>query len=68
LTSKKERPHDQPISSKRSYGWVVERTFAWLGGCRRLSKDNGRLAGSAEATIYLVGVWHLLVRLTRSEI
>jgi putative transposase len=47
--------------------WVVERTFSWLGRSRRLSQDYERLAGSAEAFIYLVGIRLLLVRLTRNE-
>jgi putative transposase len=29
--------------------WVVERTFAWLGRCRRLAKDFERTIASAEA-------------------
>ena len=33
--------------------WVVERTFAWLGMCRRLAKDVERSAESAEAWILL---------------
>ena len=33
--------------------WVVERTFAWLGQCRRLSKDYEDLPSSSEAFIYL---------------
>lgn len=45
--------------------WIVERTFSWLGRQRRLSKDYERLAGSAEAFIYLVGIRLLLARLTR---
>lgn len=45
--------------------WSVERTFSWLGRQRRLSKDYERLAGSAEAFIYLVGVRLLLARLAR---
>lgn len=47
--------------------WVVERTFSWLGRCRRMSKDYERLPASAEAFIYLVGIRLLLVRLTRSQ-
>ena len=31
--------------------WVVERTFAWLGRCRRLSKDWEKSIDSAEAWI-----------------
>lgn len=33
--------------------WVVERTFAWLGNYRRLSKDYETLPASSEAFIYL---------------
>lgn len=43
--------------------WVVERTFSWLGRQRRLSKDAERLTSTAEAFIYLVGIWLLLARL-----
>ncbi len=32
--------------------WVVERTFAWLGQNRRLSKEYERLCASSEAFIY----------------
>lgn len=33
--------------------WIVERTFAWLGKCRRLSKDSEYLVASSEAMIRL---------------
>ncbi len=33
--------------------WVVERTFAWLGNYRRLSKDYEVLAATSEAFIYM---------------
>jgi len=41
--------------------WVVERTFAWLGQNRRLSKDYERLPESGEAFIY-VAMSHLMAR------
>jgi putative transposase len=47
--------------------WIVERTFSWLGRQRRLSKDYERLASTAEALIYLVGIRLLLARLARNE-
>lgn len=33
--------------------WVVERTFAWLGRYRRLSKDYERLPETSETMIYI---------------
>ena len=41
--------------------WVVERTFAWLGQNRRLSKDYERLCKSSEAMIY-ASMSRLMVR------
>lgn len=43
--------------------WVVERTFAWLGRHRRLSKDYEALPTTEEAWIYLAMIRLMLVRL-----
>lgn len=43
--------------------WTVERTFAWLGKCRRLSKDRERSVLSSEAFIKLAMVHLMLNRL-----
>jgi putative transposase len=43
--------------------WVVERTFAWLGRSRRLSRGYERLPMSREALIYVTSIRLLLVRL-----
>jgi putative transposase len=48
--------------------WVVERTFAWLGYYRRLSKDYEHLAASSEAMIQIGGIHHMLRRLKRTKI
>jgi putative transposase len=43
--------------------WVVERTFSWLGKCRRLSKDYEVLPKSSEAMIYIAMTRLMLRRL-----
>ena len=45
--------------------WVVERTFAWLGRNRRLSKDYEAVPASEEAWIYAASCRLLLKRLAR---
>ncbi len=41
--------------------WIVERTFGWFGGFRRLSKDYEYELESSEALIY-VAMSHLMLR------
>ena len=43
--------------------WTVERTFAWLGKCRRLSKDREKSVLSAEAFVKLAMIHLMLNRL-----
>ena len=43
--------------------WVVERTFAWLGRARRLSKDYERRADSSESMVRVRGIQQILNRL-----
>jgi putative transposase len=45
--------------------WVVERTFAWIGRYRRMSKDYEYLIASSEAMIYLAMSRLMLKRLAR---
>jgi putative transposase len=45
--------------------WVVERTFAWLGRCRRLAKDFERTIASAEAWVFIAHIRLLTRRLAR---
>jgi putative transposase len=44
--------------------WIVERTFAWLSRCRRLSKDYERSPQVSETWIHVSMVQHMLRRLT----
>ena len=43
--------------------WVVERTFAWLSNCRRLSKDYEALSETSEAFVYIAMTRLMLRRL-----
>jgi putative transposase len=53
----------RPFLPKR---WIVERTFAWLGQNRRMSKDYERLPESSEAFIYVAMSRLMARRLARS--
>ncbi|RUW71570.1 IS5 family transposase [Mesorhizobium sp. M2A.F.Ca.ET.067.02.1.1] len=46
--------------------WVVERTFAWLGRCRRLAKDFERSIESAQAWVFIANIRMLTRRLART--
>jgi putative transposase len=43
--------------------WVVERTFAWLGRYRRLSKDYEKCTKSSEGVVYIASIHTMLKRL-----
>lgn len=43
--------------------WVVERTFAWLGRCRGLSKEYERYEKYSESMMYLASLQRMLKRL-----
>jgi len=44
--------------------WVVERTFAWFGRYRRLSKDYEHNPACSESVIYIASIHTMLRRLT----
>ena len=46
--------------------WVVERTFAWLGRCRRLAKDWECLNRKARAFLRLASIRLMLRRLCKT--
>ncbi len=45
--------------------WVVERTFAWLGRCRRLAKDWEKTIESAEAWVLIAHIRRITRHLAR---
>ena len=56
-----KRPRDSHHFQVLPRRWVVERTFAWLSRCRRLSKDYEALSDTTEAWIH-IAVIHLMLR------
>jgi len=57
------RPDGKKGWVKLPLRWTVERTFAWLGRCRRLSKDREKSVLSSEAFIKLAMIQLMLNRL-----
>lgn len=55
------RPQDSHHFEVLPRRWVVERTLAWLGRCRRLSKDYEALPQSSETWIQIAMI-HLMLR------
>lgn len=43
--------------------WIVERTLAWLGRFRRLSKDYERTIASSQSMVYIASIQTMLKRL-----
>jgi putative transposase len=58
-----QRPSDQKGFVPMPIRWVVERTLAWLGRYRRLSKDYERLTENSQGLVYLASASRLLNRL-----
>jgi transposase len=48
--------------------WIVERTFAWLGRCRRLAKDVETLTRTALAFLRLAIIRLMLRRIARASV
>lgn len=60
----------QPIPGQVGFAvqprrWVIERSFAWLGRGRRLSKDYEKRPENSETAIYIGSIRLMLKRLTK---
>ena len=64
ITKRSDQEKGFKVVAKR---WVVERTFAWLGRCRRLSKDREKSVRSSEAFVKLAMIHLMLNRLEPKE-
>jgi transposase len=62
------RPEGEKGWVKLPIRWTVERSFAWLGRCRRLTKDREKSVRSSEAMIRLAMIQLMLNRLEPSGI
>jgi putative transposase len=61
------RPKDAEGWVKLPIRWTVERTFAWLGRCRRLSKDREKSVLSSESFVKRAMIQLMLHRLRPSD-
>ena len=59
----KMKPKDTPGFAPVKIRWVIERTNAWNGRCRRHSKDYERTTASSEAHIKATAIHLMLKRL-----
>jgi transposase len=60
-------PPPMPVFQVLPRRWVVERTFAWLGRYRRMSKDYEQLPEQSEALIYAGMSWLMVRRLAKQR-
>ena len=61
ITSSESEEPGFAVEPKR---WIVERTFRWFGGWRRLSKEYERLTETSEAMVRLASLQVALNRLS----
>ncbi|WP_074307204.1 IS5/IS1182 family transposase [Singulisphaera sp. GP187] len=62
------RPEGSKGWVKLPIRWTVERTFAWLGRCRRLSKDREKSVLSSESFVKLAMIQLMVHRLEPSKV
>ena len=68
LRADQEPPPRLPGFQPAPHRWIVERTFAWIGRNRRISKDYEFLPTTSESWIYLSMIRLMLKRLAHEQI
>jgi putative transposase len=68
LRADQEPPRRLPGFHLLPRRWVVERTFAWIGRNRRMSKDYEFLPTTSETWVYLSMLRLMLKRLTHEQV
>ena len=68
LRAGQEPPARLPGFQPLPHRWIVERTIAWIGRNRRMSKDYEFLPATSEAWVYLSMVRLMLKRLALEQI
>lgn len=68
MRADQEPPVRLPGFHSSPHRWIVERTFAWIGRNRRLSKDSEFLPASSETWIYLSMIRLMLKRLAHEPV
>jgi putative transposase len=68
LPAGQEPPARLPGFQPLPHRWIVERTIAWIGRNRRMSKDYEFLPATSEAWVYLSMVRVMLKRLAHEQV
>jgi len=62
------KPSEQESITALPKRWIFEWTFAWLGRCRRLSKDCESAEASSLAWTHLAACRHFVRRIARARV
>ena len=66
IVKREEQQQERAGFQVQPHRWIVERSFGWFGGFRRLSKDYEYELESSEAMVY-AAMSHLLLRRIGTE-
>ncbi|GBR54856.1 hypothetical protein GCM10007872_09280 [Gluconobacter sphaericus NBRC 12467] len=64
IVKRSDRAQSFVLLSKR---WIVERTFAWLGRCRRLNRDVEATLQASQAWLIVAHIRRVLQKITQTD-